>query len=55
MGSDPKDAKKQHRKIAGYISLQVAEVYFGKTDGNSSVDMLPFGRNKLPHSTDEAF
>ena len=46
---------KQYRKIAGYISLQVAEVYLGKTGRDLPGDMLPFEEDKLPKNTKEAF
>ena len=46
---------KQHRKIAGYISLQVAEVYLGKIGGSLPFDILPFEEDKLPQNTKEAF
>ena len=48
-------ARKQHRKMAGYISLQVAEVYLGRTGRNLFVVILPFERDKLPQNTKEAF
>ena len=48
-------ARKQHRKMAGYILLQVAEVYLGRTGRNLSMVRLPFEGDKLPQNTKEAF
>ena len=48
-------ARKHRRKMAGYISLQAAEVYLGRTGRNLSVVMLPFEGDKLPQNTKEAF
>ena len=40
--------EKLYRKMAGYILLQVAEVYLGRTGRNLSVVILPFEGDKLP-------
>ena len=55
-------AKKQHRKNAIYISLQVkdvsygdlAEVYLGKRGRKMPLDMLPFDGDKIPQTMMEA-